>query len=492
MLTEQFVNLSCVLLLDDNPIVSNLVVADIGFILNSYEDEDVAMQFRKKFELAKSILKLKIDEKTPEQILDSISATGHFSELESFIKGLGERKLDIAKLESQVALIAKRKQFSYLMQDIPVIEDFVKKVNNNTFTDIDEEVEYWSGLISKLHSRILDNKRRESKLAIKELDLMLDDFTPVLNQIEVNNSGLNVVSTGYKELDKYMSGGLAPARLYIFGGTSGDGKSTLLINLLKHAVETNKNLTGPVNVFNYFSLENKMDETLVRLYCSLENINGDELILKYAEYKPIMEAKIKEWCKKHNASIAMSYFQATSTTVLDLVSFSEQTLQKYKEKVPEGGVLKGTFVDYLDLLKSGQTFDLHRVEIGQITIDMKVASVMQNIPWVTVSQLNRGAYNDKEESSLANMGESIKKVEHADFVGIIKNKIEDKDIRDIKIRPEIGTFTVTIGKNRNGPKNVMVSMHSQFSRFRIFDDSMKDPNPPMMLPREEAPDYAFI
>ena len=236
-----------------------------------------------------------------------------------------------------------------------------------------------------------------------------------------------------------------------------------------------------------------MDESLIRLYCCLENKDSKEFIEKYADYKPKIQATIKDWTKSFNASIAMSYFPATLTSVSDLVSYTELTKQRYQEKLPDGCISRGTFVDYLDLLKSGQTFDLHRLEIGQVTIDMKVAAVMQNTPWVTVSQLNRSAYNDKEDASLANMGESIKKVEHSDFVGMIKNKVEDKDIRDIRSgRPEIGNFTVTIGKNRNGPKNVMVSMYSQFSRFRIFDDSMKDVNPPILLPSEDRSQFEIL
>ena len=492
MLTEQFINLSCVILLDDNPIVSRGVVGDIGFILNNYDEEDVALQFRKKYELVKCILKLKIDGKNSDQILDSITATGHYSELDSFIKGISERKLDIPKLESTVELIAKRKQFAVLMQDLPSVEEFVKKVNNNAFTDIDEEIQYWSQLISKLHTRIMETKRKESRVAIKELDIMLDSFEPVLNQIERNYSGENVISTGYKELDGYMGGGFQATRLYIFGGTSGDGKSTLLINLLKNAVETNKNLTGPVNLFSYFSLENLMDESLIRLYCAITNQKGADFTLKFNELKPTIQATIKDWARSFNSSISMAYFPGTLTSTADLVSFNEIAKQRYKEKTSEGCLLRATYADYLDLLKSGQTFDLHRMELGQVTIDMKVAAVMGNIPWITVSALNRGAYNDKEEASLANMGESIKKVEHSDFVGIIKNKVEDKDPRDMQIRPEVGNFTINIGKNRNGPKNVLVKMYSNFSKFRIYDDAMKDVNPPILLPREEQSSLAVL
>ena len=109
-------------------------------------------------------------------------------------------------------------------------------------------------------------------------------------------------------------------------------------------------------------------------------------------------------------------------------------------------VLKGVYVDYLDLLRAGQVFDLHRLEMGQVTIDMKVAAVMQGIPWVTVTQLNRGAYDPKENLSLANMSESIKKVEHSDFVGILKNLTQEIDPdQDVRIEVADGDFRIIRG-----------------------------------------------
>ena len=145
-----------------------------------------------------------------------------------------------------------------------------------------------------------------------------------------------------------------------------------------------------------------------------------------------------------------------------------------KTKYNGNGVIRGTYVDYLDLLKSGQTFDVHRLEIGQVTLDMKVAAVLQGVPWVTVTQLNRGGYETKEMPSLVNMSESIKKVEHSDFVGIIKsisNEIDkNADLKNKSLfTTGIADMHITIGKNRSGPKNVGVKLHVDFSRFRVND-----------------------
>ena len=98
----------------------------------------------------------------------------------------------------------------------------------------------------------------------------------------------------------------------------------------------------------------------------------------------------------------------------------------------------------MDLLKTGTQFDLYRLELGQITLQLKVAAVQENVPIITVTQLNREGY-DKEAFSLTQMSESIKKVEHADVVCLLKNQDEEE---------RIGSYCkldVFIGKNRCGP-----------------------------------------
>jgi len=490
LLTEQFINLCCAILLDNNPKFTDTVIRDISFILDSYNEEDTAIQFRSKFELCKISAKYRVEKKTPEYIIDTLLSGGHFVDLESFIKTIEKRKIDDTKIPVAIEQISEKKQSSFLSQDLPVLEEFSKKLKTNSFTTSKEAISTWSGLISKFHTRVLEQKRKEARAAIKELDLCDDSYEDVINQIAISYSGKNSISTGYAELDKYMNGGFEPTRLYIYGGTSGDGKSVLLVNFLKNAVESTKNKRedGKFNIYTYYTLENLVDESLVRLYCNLTNDKITDLIEQFDEKKKLIAKTLKEWQMDHHSKIVMAYFPPTLTSVSDLVSYGEIV----KQRAGNTGELAGTFVDYLDLLKSGQTFDLHRLELGQVTIDMKVAAVMQGIPWVSVTQLNRGAYDEKEEVTLANMGESIKKVEHSDHVAIIKNKVEEKDERDIRTSSEFGQFKITIGKNRSGPKNVHVLLKSCFSKFKIFDSNAIDHAVPFVTAKENQLPNSFF
>lgn len=473
MLTDQFLNLCCVLLVDDNPKVTHTIIRDISQILNSYKPETLALSFRKKFELSKVLAKLRIDQIPIDKIIDSIVVAGQFSDLDDFVKSLPQRKIAEEKLTTALDQVLSRKQYLGIVQDLSILEDFSKKFSSNAFPETGEAIQGWDKTITQLHSRILEDKRKQSRSNIKEIDLYSDPYEDVLKQIEVSYSGKNAISSGYWELDNYLNGGFEPTRLYIFGGISGDGKSVLLNNFVINAVEKIKpSPSDPLNVFVYFTLENLIDESLVRLYCCKKEKTIKDLIREYPTERMLIEREFKTWLTEHNSAICMMYFPPTFTSVSELISTVDLVKARYGEKA----VIRAIYVDYLDLLKSGQTFDLHRLEMGQVTIDLKVAAVMMGIPVVTVTQLNRGAYDPKQELSLAQMSESLKKVEHSDFVGIIRTELDEQDVKDVKTATTMGLndkkskMRIVIGKNRSGPKNVSFLLKTKFSMFKVYND----------------------
>lgn len=83
---------------------------------------------------------------------------------------------------------------------------------------------------------------------------------------------------------------------------------------------------------------------------------------------------------------------------------------------------------------------------------------------------HNSAYDNNKESSLVNMSESMKKVEHSDFVGILRNIEQDvNENDDVRFKQAEDDFVITIKKNRSGPKNIQIKLKSKFSRFKIYD-----------------------
>jgi len=129
-----------------------------------------------------------------------------------------------------------------------------------------------------------------------------------------------------------------------------------------------------------------------------------------------------------------------------------------KQQYPNARIA-GLYVDYLDLLRTDIKFDIYRLELGQVTLALKTLAVQYNIPVITGTQLGRPAYkiNESKELGVDMISESIKKVEHADFVGLLaKDPFDDTLVHG------------KIGKNRSGKSNLSIDFKVDFTRFKFI------------------------
>lgn len=467
MLTEEFVNTCCAVLLSDNKSISSNIISDIGDIVSCVKDDTIPLLFKKKYQFLKAVLQLKSQDPRIDKslLIDSILGSGYFKDIENYISAISDRQLTDDQIKKISSSINKRKTIISISKNGDEIEKFLTKFKNNDFQDIDTVVDQWDNIISSVHSDILDKKRTKDLHDITELDLLNDSYDPVLNAIELNYSGVNSISTGYQTLDKYTNGGLAPGRLYIFGATSGGGKSVMLINLIKNAVENNKNNDDSINTYVYVTLENLIDETMVRLYCCLTKQKTKMILENYQTEKFNIEKTIKNWLILHKCNIKFIYRNPTKTSTFDILGYCENIRnQNLVTKIC------GIYVDYLDLLKpsGAKSYEAYRFELGAVTMDLKVMAVLLRCPVVSATQLTRQSYDPNAKLTLANVGESMKKVDNADFIALFQKKdLESEKTGSSIFSRDDGELLLIIGKNRSGQKDVSISFRTDFSKFLI-------------------------
>tara|TARA_Y100000310_G_scaffold311678_1_gene358179 strand:+ start:42 stop:1367 length:1326 start_codon:yes stop_codon:yes gene_type:complete len=441
---------------------------------------------------------MRVEGKSSDVIIDSITTTNKFKDLIGYLESLHKRNFSDEQIEDSLKHIRNRKRFTKILKNYDHLDQFVKSFEDNSFENIEEVISTYVNLSKTIQKSISEDSQKDSIDQTSFLNLASDDFNPVLDQIELNYSGVNSISSGFNELDDVICKGFQPRRLYTFGGCSGDGKSTLLINFIKNAL-IKRNNKKDESIFIYVTLENLLDESTLRLYCCIENKNSFQVLRNYSEERKKIKETIKNLTSKNNVNICMQYFPATKITVFDIAQIIGDIKSQYKGK----GIIKGVFIDYLDLIKSGSDFDMYRLEIGQVALELKVLAVMLNIPFVTVTQLNRGAYNTGEKLNLSQMGESMKKVDHSDFIGFLRS------IEDEKTIDGLSKLQISILKNRMGPKNKSIILKTDFSKFQVksctndsvmefenitvFDAEKEDTNMKLpVLKKPEIKDESFV
>jgi len=495
MINDHFLNMSAQCLLSGNNIF-NKIEDDIINILTFYKgkDEDnIPLSLRSKVNVILAIAKLKKDGNDIESILDSISAVGKYEDQQDFIRMIYSQDISIQEHEKSYEQIQSRVKLISLLGSYPELREFIDDFESDNFDSIPEAINRFEGLISGIHSNISNITRQQAVKKSEELDLLSDDYDHTLEQIEDNYSGKESIPSGFPSLDVYIKQGFQPKRLYIFAGSSGDGKSTLLLNFIKNRINIkheNEIVDGkPVlNCYLYITLENHVDESLSRLYASDIGVDEEKILLNWKVEKLKVQKHFKDKMIKNNVMMKMCYMPPSVTGIEDVMDEVNAIHNRYKDRHIK---IKALYIDYLDLLRSGQIFDAHRLELGQVTIDLKLLSVILNTPTITITQLNRSGYDPNVKKNLTMMGESIKKVENADFVAMNtylsdsqihemkhglqsqSNYIEAIDNNTISKDNGKGKIAVDILKNRCGAKNVCAILRADFAKYKITDPEIE-------------------
>lgn len=360
--------------------------------------------------------------------------------------------------------IRLRKKINALFKNYDELNNVLESIKDGSFDSIDDLVEDYEFTIRTLYSNMMESNRSTAIEATASLDLLNDDYSHVIEMIKKKYDKSNKTSTGFTLIDnEILWGGYEPSRLYVWGGGSGAGKSTMLNNSVVYSATKNPLLfdhsstiskPGEINkVYVYVTMENTIEEALMRTYMPLFSRTIVQMLHDIKNGVDIKKS-VTDKLAESGSAVIMKYYPAMSISVLDLMGVVDDVYESYGKDIK----IAGLYVDYLDLLKTDTRYDMYRLELGHITLALKTLAVQYNVPVITGTQLGRSSYKIKESASLGvdQISESIKKVEHADFVGLLaKDPIDDTIVHG------------KIGKNRSGKSNLSLDFKVDFSKFKF-------------------------
>ena len=169
-----------------------------------------------------------------------------------------------------------------------------------------------------------------------------------------------VISTGYKELDTLLGGGLRNGNLYILASRPAMGKSALALG-----IGDNINYIEKKNVM-FFSLEMSKEQLFNRL----------RLINPYFYNDSIKENEVRR------GETRLIIDDTPGCTV-------KQIREKCQEYMTLCNPLAAAIIDYIQLMNGNQKSNSRQEEIEDILRELKNLSRELNIPVVILSQLSR-------------------------------------------------------------------------------------------------------
>jgi replicative DNA helicase len=295
----------------------------------------------------------------------------------------------------------------------------------------------------------------ESKLSapvVPVKDLVVESLERLENMMR-ERSGVTGIATGFRDLDRLLSG-LQNSELIIVAGRTAMGKTSFALNIAEHAAVKEGFHVG------IFSLEMSKEQLVQRLLCSLGRVNWHHLrtgFLAQEEFGKLPMAADR-------LSRAPIYIDDTpAISILEIKAKSRRLKATRK--------LELVIVDYLQMVQGRGRAENRQQEVSEISRSLKALARELKVPVIGLSQLSREVdKRETHEPRLSDLRESGSIEQDADVV-LLLNRSWEYDRKDEDRRKA----TVSVAKQRNGPTGTVdLTFEMDYSRFENAETAREE------------------
>lgn len=232
------------------------------------------------------------------------------------------------------------------------------------------------------------------------------------------------IATPWKELNSLI-GGLFGGRLYVIGGSAGDGKSTVALNIAASAAYAGQKVL-------VFSKEMPAVDVFARIVSAPTETELGEINRR--ELSEFQRAKVMRFARNHPLPIRVNADQVNMAAIKSIC-----------RALHHRGELDLLVVDYLQLIDTGANARSQEEEIAKVSTAMKLLAMELDVPLVIPAQLNRNPHAKADgRPTKADLRGSGRIEQDADVVILLWHETID-GIRT-------GDVTFILDKHRHGPR----------------------------------------
>lgn len=229
----------------------------------------------------------------------------------------------------------------------------------------------------------------------------------------VESLGDNKIYTGYHTIDKNLYG-FRPPELIAVLSEPDIGKTTFVMNFLRHQIESNSFLKNKLLI--NFSLELNEYDLIERALQMETGFNSFEIESKFKN-DPTFKEKSYQLVKRYD-NIVNVIQRVHNYQIIPYI----KAIEELKEK--QAGLI---VIDYLQLISSEHGDDYTRTTRNMQAI--KEASLLLNLPIIVTSQVSRAAGKESEGIQLTS-GKSSGAIEETSQIVFGLEKAKQTDIND--------------------------------------------------------------
>ena len=253
----------------------------------------------------------------------------------------------------------------------------------------------------------------------------------------------NPIPTGWKFFDEKTEGGLFPKTLTVFAGQVNVGKSIVLGNIATNMLLADKNVL-------LISLEMSEFMYAKRISTQLTQIPHGDLKTFTEELKE----QVNHIRKNLNSQLVVKEYPPKTVTVRQIDSFITKLSHRgFKPDI--------VVVDYINLIQPISK-NLNSYEyVKEIAEHLRALAFKYKIPFVSATQLNRGAFNTASPG-MEGISESIGLAATADVICSLWQEEEDR---------ELGVINMGMQKNRFGQNFGSAAFRCNYNTLTLKETS---------------------
>lgn len=350
-----------------------------------------------------------------------------------YLNSLAQNTPGAANIRRYAEIVVERAQLRGLLSTVDEIGAMVHNRAGKTAAEI----------IAVAQER-LEPLAEVRSFAPKEVGPIL---TSIVEEIDARFHGaeLPVVSTGFRDLDAKLGGGLRGSELIVVAGRPSMGKTAF-------SMAVAGNIAQDGGVVLIFSLEMSGKALHQRNLARVGGIRLDHVL----DGKKIVD---EDWPRLTHAVSVMSEMQMliddqSSLSLAEIVSRSRTTKRR-------AGRLDLILVDYIGLMTGGSE-ERQDLRIGSYSAGLKGLAKQLDVPVIALSQLNRDLEKrSNRRPQMSDLRDSGAIEQDADIILFLyRDEVYDRDSSDA------GTAEVIVGKQRNGETGpVRLAFQGEFQRF---------------------------
>ncbi len=412
-------------------LIDNEAMSKVADILNP---EDFYKQSHQKvFECCLNLY----DRREPIDIL----SIGNMLEERKESKMVGGKSY-LAGLTNAVVTASNVKHYAEIVQKKSTLRKLIKASAETTSLAYNEK-EAVDDILDKSEKNLFQISQKFLRENFIPISNILNETFERIDELHKNKGKLRGIPTGYVDLDNKLAG-LQNSNLIIIACRPSVGKTSLALDIARHAAIKNKEVVG------LFSLEMSKEELVDRILCSEAGVS----LWKMRTGKLSDSAEHDDFPRIGNA---MGVLADTKIFIDDSASLNIMQIRTKARRLKLEHGLSLLVVDYLQLMESKGNKESRVQEVAEITRGLKNIARELNIPIIALSQLSRAVEMSKPAiPKLAHLRESGTIEQDADVVIFIYRKSSDRSYRFQDLTAEEkGIAEIHIAKHRNGPTGMI-------------------------------------